>query len=338
MNRRDFLAQTGAATALLATGEPAGLPTAAAAPAEQRDAALIAITLDLEMSRNFPTWETTHWDYEKGNLDAATKAYAVEAAQRVKARGGVIHFFCVGRVLEQEKVDWLKELAADGHKIGNHTYDHVYVLAQQPEEVQFRFQRAPWLMRGKSPAEVIADNIRMTTEALKQRTGIEASGFRTPGGFAAGLEGRADVQKMLLDQGFTWVSSKYPAHANSRAGERPTAAVFDDIVARQTAAQPFVYPSGLTEIPMSPISDIGAFRGGRWPLADFLEAIRRGVDWAIAHRAVFDFLGHPSCLLATDPKFQAIELICDLVQAAGKKARLVDLETIARSVQPPVKP
>src|SRR5256885_349624 len=82
--------------------------------------ALIAITLDLEMSRNFPTWDTTHWDYEKGNLDADTKAYAVEAAHRVKDKGGVIHYFCVGRVLEQENVDWLKELVADGHKVGNH--------------------------------------------------------------------------------------------------------------------------------------------------------------------------------------------------------------------------
>ena len=53
------------------------------------------------MSRNFPTWEQTHWEYEKGNLNDATKKYAVEAARRVKARGGVIHFFLVGRVLEQ---------------------------------------------------------------------------------------------------------------------------------------------------------------------------------------------------------------------------------------------
>jgi peptidoglycan/xylan/chitin deacetylase (PgdA/CDA1 family) len=297
-----------------------------------RDKAAIAITFDLEMSRNFPTWETTHWDYEKGNLDADTKAYAVEAAKRVKERGGIMHFFCVGRVLEQENVDWLKGLAADGHKVGNHTYDHVFVLAKKPEEIQFRFARAPWLMRGKSPAEVIADNIRMTTEALKTRVGIETAGFRTPGGFAAGLEGREDVQKMLLDQGFTWVSSKYPAHANSKPGERPTKEIFDDIVRAQSEAQPFVYPTGLVELPMNPISDIGAFRGGRWPLDDFLKAIRLGVEWAIEHRAVYDFLAHPSCLVATDPKFQAVELICDLVRAAGNRAQIVDLGTIAMGI------
>lgn len=292
--------------------------------------ALVAVTLDLEMSRNFPTWETTHWDYEKGNLDAATKEYTVEACRRVKERGGVIHSFCVGRVLEQENVEWLKGIAAAGHPVGNHTYDHVNVLAMKPEQVQFRFARSPWLMRGKPPAEVIAENIRVTSEALATRAEIKVAGFRTPGGFANGLAEREDVQKMLLDLGFTWISSKYPAHANSKPGERPTAAVFDDIVRAQGAAQPFVYPSGLVEIPMSPISDIGAFRNGRWPLEDFLEAIRRGVNWAIENRAVYDFLAHPSCLVAMDPKFRAIELICDLVRAAGDRAAIVDLGTIAR--------
>jgi len=72
-------------------------------------------------------WEETHWDYEKGNLDEATKRYASGAAARVKAHGSAMHFFVVGRVLEQENIDWLKQLAADGHQLGNHTYDHVNI-------------------------------------------------------------------------------------------------------------------------------------------------------------------------------------------------------------------
>jgi Polysaccharide deacetylase len=93
------------------------------------DKAQIAITLDLEMARNFPRWEDTHWDYEKGNLNQAAKDYAVNACHRVKQRGGVIHTFCVGQVLEQPNVDWLKAIADEGHPVGNHTYDHVFLLA-----------------------------------------------------------------------------------------------------------------------------------------------------------------------------------------------------------------
>lgn len=325
MNRRTFL--VGASAGLL--GGLAGRSVAAAPPARK---ALVAITLDLEMSRNFPTWDDTHWDYEKGNLDEPTKRYAVEACRRVRANGGVIHCFAVGRVFEQASMDWLKEIAAAGHPVGNHTYDHVYLLAARPEELQFRFRRAPWLIEGRSVPAILRENIRMTSIALQQRVGVAARGFRTPGGFAQGLAGRPDLQKLLLDLGFSWVSSKYPAHPLSKPGEAPGPAVFDGIVKAQPAAQPFVYPTGLVEVPMSPISDIGAFRGGRWKLESFLEAIRRGVGWAIEQRAVFDFLAHPSCLVATDPDFKAIDLICDLVQQAGEAAQLVDLDTIARTV------
>jgi hypothetical protein len=305
-------------------------PTLDARRHAEADKALIAVTLDLEMSRNFPTWETTHWDYEKGNLNDETKKYTVEACKRVKAAGGLLHCFVVGRVFEQEKVDWLKDIVKAGHPIGNHTYDHVNVTATKAQDIQFRFQRAPWLIEGKEPKDVIRDNIRLTTAALKERIGVDPAGFRTPGGFATGLAERADVQLMLADLGFTWVSSKYPAHPMGDARIEPTQEVLDGIVKAQAAAQPFVYPKGLIEVPMSPISDIGAFRNGRWKLEWFLKAIRLGVEWAIDNKAVFDFLGHPSCLYVTDPEFKTIDLMCDLVKKAADRAALVDLGTIAQ--------
>ncbi|WP_339909971.1 polysaccharide deacetylase family protein [Symmachiella dynata] len=303
--------------------------------ADQPKKARVAITLDLEMSRNFPEWDDTQWDYEKGNLDAASKKYAVDAGRRVKARGGQIHYFCVGRVLEQPDISWLQELAKEGHPIGNHTYDHVYLLAKNPQEIQYRFQRCPWLIEGRTTKEVINENIRLATLALEDRAGIKNRGFRTPGGFSTGLSGREDLQQMLLDAGFTWVSSKYPSHDNTKPMEQPTDEVYDSIVNAQAAAQPFVYPTGLVEIPMSPISDIGAFRGGRWKLSWFLEAVRRSVAWTIENKAVFDFLAHPSCLGVIDPKFETIDLICDMVEQAGDDAQLVNLDQIAsgRAIQ-----
>lgn len=298
--------------------------------------AMIAITLDLEMSRNFPAWNDTHWDYEKGNLNSAAKQYTLDACHRVKERGGTIHTFVVGQVLEHASVDWLKAIADEGHPIGNHTYDHVNVLAKSLEEVQFRFKRAPWLVAGRSVAEVLRENIRLTSAALKQRVGIEVNGFRTPGGFAEGLTGREDVQQMLLDLGFNWISCKYPAHAGIEdlhgTDRSPSLAAIQNIVAAQSAAQPFRYPSGLVDIPMSPISDIGAFRNGRWQLKHFLDATRVAIDWCIQHRAVFDFLAHPSCLGVVDPEFRTIDLICDMVERAGDAARLVSLDKIAESV------
>ena len=307
--------------------------TLLSAPANSRKAQ-IAITLDLEMVRNFPKWEDTHWDYEKGNLNQAAKDYTVQACQRVRNRGGVIHTFVVGQVLEQPNIDWLKEIARDGHPIGNHTYDHVYLLAKSPDEIQFRFRRAPWLIQGRSVADVLRENIRMTNVALKERVGVDVNGFRTPGGFADGLAGREDLQRMLLDLGFTWASCKYPAHAGIEdlhgTERQPSKLALEAILAAQAEAQPFVYPSGLIEVPMSPISDIGAFRNGRWQLPDFLDAIRTAVESVIARGAAFDFLAHPSCLGVVDPQFKAIDLICDLVEQSRGAAEIVSLDVLAK--------
>jgi peptidoglycan/xylan/chitin deacetylase (PgdA/CDA1 family) len=296
--------------------------------------ARIAITLDLEMSAQYPKREITEWNYEKGNLDEATKQYSVAAAKLAKEQGGVIHFFCVGRVLEHPSVEWLQQIAAEGHPIGNHTYDHVNVKATKPEETQFRFQRAPWLVEGLTAREIIDRNIRLTTKSLKARAGIEANGFRTPGGFHNGLSDKPEVQQMLLEQGFTWVSSKYPSHLYGKVGEIPTAEVLESIVKAQVDAQPFVYPSGLIEVPMSPISDVGAFRSTRWSLDSYLQAIRLAIEWAIENRAVFDLLVHPSCLVVEDPEFKIIRLICGLVRAAGDRAEIVTLDRIAADRKP----
>jgi hypothetical protein len=166
--------------------------------------------------------------------------------------------------------------------------------------------------------------------------GIEPAGFRTPGGFADGLAGREDLQNMLRNAGFTWVSSKYPAHAGIEdlhgTGRSVSAEALDAILASQSAAQPFRYPTGLIEVPMSPPSDIVAFRGGRWSLDQFLNVIARVLDHVIERGLAYDFLAHPSCLGVVDPELKSVRLICRKVHEAGDRAKLVALDAIAGKV------
>ena len=327
LHRRQLL-QGLAASTIAAVGTDC---VGAAAP---RPRAQIAITLDLEMSRKYPTRDMMEWDFQKGNLNEPTKNYSLAAARLTRDMGGLIHFFCVGRVLEQANIDWLKQIAEMGHPVGNHTYDHVNVWSTKPEQTQFRFQRSPWLIRGRTVSEIIRENIRITTLAMKQRAGIDADGFRTPGGSRLALDGREDIQQLLLDEHFTWVSSKYPPHKSSKAGEEPAEEIFESIVNALPQAQPYVYPTGLIEVPMSPISDVGAFRTSRWKLAHFLKSIRQCVKWAIDNRGVFDLLCHPSIMYVEDPNFETFKLICDLVKQAGDKAEIVGLSTIAKHPAP----
>ncbi len=323
-SRRQWLAGS------LATGVAAsGVLETCYAQASEKKVARIAITLDLEMSRNFPTWETTHWDYEKGNLDEPTKRYASEAAKRVRERGGVVHFFVVGQVFEQANVDWLRDITEAGHPIGNHTYDHINVLANRREDLQFRFQRAPWLLPDHPVIDLIRENIERTTRAMQSRLGIQPQGFRTPGGFHDGLRNHPEVRSLLKELGYRWASSLYPAHPNTDPHQEPSDSILDAIASAQQASQPFTYPDGLMEIPMSPISDIGGFRTGRWKLEWFLRSVERSVRWAIEHGATFDFLAHPSCLGVMDPEFKTLDLICRLVEESSGRAELTDLTAIA---------
>jgi len=291
--------------------------------------ARIAITLDLEMARHFPTWEQTNWDYEKGNLNDETKEYAVAAARRVKRHGGRIHFFVVGRVFEQESMGWLQEILREGHPVGNHTYNHVNLTASEPTKLQYLFTRAPWLVCGRTVEQVVMDEISMTTVAMKTRLGVKPAGFRAPYGFDDGLLAYPAVQRLVLSQGFTWVSSKYVSHPTGNPGEEPSSDLYQTILRLQDRSQPFVYPSGLVEVPMCPISDVNAFRGGHWKLEYFLKATRLAVERAIARRTAFVFLAHPAILYVKDPRFEVVELMCALVGDAGPSATLADLGTIA---------
>lgn len=324
--RRRFLRESALA---LGGGAAAWLAYRSPARASAGRRAAIAITLDLEMSRGYPTPDATEWDYQKGNLDEQTKQYALKAADVARKHGGIVHFFCVGSVLEQPDVSWLRTLADAGHPIGNHTYDHVNIAAPTAASAQYRFQRAPWLVGDQTAPELVRENIRLAHAALKERCGIEARGFRTPGGFPDGLRARPDLQELIRSLGYTWVSSKYPPLLTMMPGAQPTAQMLEEIVAKQAESQPFVYPNGLVEIPMSPISDVNAFRTNRWQLAWFLDAIRASLAWAIDTGGVFDFLGHPSCLAIEDPDCRAVELICEAAREAGPRAALVDLDAIA---------
>lgn len=326
MNRRLLMLSAAAASCLPKVRRANGQ-----SPVVKASKAQVAISLDLEMSREFPTRDQMHWDFEKGNLDGPTKAYSVEAARRVKAQGGRIHFFALGRTMEQADVSWLQEIVDQGHLVGNHTYDHVNLLAARAEDLQFRFSRAPWLLEGRSVADELRRNIALAEKAFATRlTGRDLrGGFRTPGGFHSGLHGREDLQRMLLDLGYSYVSSVYPPHEYTKPDERPTEAVFRSIEDAQAKAQPSVYPTGLVEVPMSPISDVGALRTGRWPLADFKEATRRGLMRVIETGGVYDFLAHPSCLGVVDPNFETIDLILKTVAANAHRAEIVTLDRIA---------
>ena len=187
------------------------------------------------------------------------------------------------------------------------------------EDIQFRFKRSPWLIEGRTPREVIAANIGLAETAFRS----SGSASRRPdsgrrAGSTTGWPTDPTSRRCSGRRAIPGSAASTRAHPIvGTSGKAPDEKVLAGIIAAQRLAQPFAYPSGLVEVPMSPISDVTAFRSGRWPLEAFLQAIEAGVNWAIEHRAVFCFLAHPSCLGVVDPSFRTIDMICDRV-ACGR--------------------
>lgn len=169
----------------------------------------LSLTFDIEQCTNFPYW-TCVWDHLKGAVDAATKRYVGKLADVADEAGVKFQWFVLGSSLEDEDVDYLQRLVADGHAIGNHTYRHVNVKAQTIEQLQITYRNDPSLAAGfDSPLDVMRHEIRQTNSVMRERLGVTPRGFRTPGGSSTGLRDVPEVQDLLRGEGFAYASAHY---------------------------------------------------------------------------------------------------------------------------------
>lgn len=127
-------------------------------------------------------WETFESRVEK----------SVDELLGLMARHGAIGtFFTVGWVAERHPA-MLRRIAAAGHELASHTYDHVRITHQTPEA--FR------------------DSVRRTKRIIEDITGQPVTGFRAPSfSIVRGTEWALDV---LLEEGHSYDSSLFPVSRN----------------------------------------------------------------------------------------------------------------------------
>jgi len=101
--------------------------------------------------------------------------------------GGKATLFVVGRDVHDDAARELRELAAEGFEIGNHTMAHDYALSRRPA------------------AEIRAD-LRRAQQAIAEATGILPTGFRAPGYHLS-----AALMDALETVGFAYDSSVLPS-------------------------------------------------------------------------------------------------------------------------------
>lgn len=301
----------------------------------------VQLSFDLEMVTNFPYW-SNDWNSSKGAIDQATKKYVEQINAKCEKYGAKAHYFLVGSLFEDPDIDYLKKTVAAGHAVGNHTYTHTGIKAQEVAQLSGIYSDFPWCAAGRSAQEIVRQEIQMTTGAIKSCLGTNPKGFRSPGGFVNGLQDVENVQQMLQHEGFWWVSthyndglisSRYKLATFEAVNKLDVHTLIEAFNRSEHILQPYRYKSGLLEIPLAGITDVVAWRGYGSNLGDWLSMLSAGVDYAHKHGLIFTLTTHPAVLAAIDPCCQSIEVI--LTKAIGKEEGvwLPDMEEVAQYLE-----
>lgn len=136
------------------------------------------------------------WSYMKTHGDPGWQGFpsyldqvVPRILERLRQRELTATFFIVGQdaALERNR-DALAAIAADGHEIGNHSFNH-----------------EPWLHL-YSPDQIDRELAR-TEEAIEQATGRRPKGFRGPG-----FSLSADVLRCLARRGYAYDATTLPSY------------------------------------------------------------------------------------------------------------------------------
>jgi peptidoglycan-N-acetylglucosamine deacetylase len=161
----------------------------------------ITFTFDLEDHRPGPTWEARYPRFARKALDFLDE------------RGIRATVFVVGRIAERSP-DLVQEVAARGHEVGLHNYEH-------------------WALFS-CPPDTFAREVGDARARLQDLTGQEVLGFRAPAGTLVPRSYWAT--EALAEAGFGYSASVLPAQTYGVGfpGAPP---------------EPFRWPSGLVEAP-----------------------------------------------------------------------------------------
>jgi len=295
---------------------------------------LAALSIDLDELRFYAAIHGLGAD--SGVVDGAVYRLAVPRLRRLLDELQIrATFFVVGADIARES-STLAQLVADGHELGNHSFDHHYDLTRRP-----RLE--------------IHEQIATTGAALEAVSGARPVGFRAPG-----YRVTDELFDVLLAQGYRYDSSVFPsppyflakaaAIGAHRLFGRVSRSVQDDPRLLLAPADPYRVGNpywrrgrGLLELP------IGVTRGIRAPYIGTSLALAGRplgllLTWAITRRPLvnlelhgIDFLDRrdaglgplasmqPDLRVARPRKERALRSAVDRLQRAGYRfVRLIE--------------
>jgi len=123
-----------------------------------------------------------------GHLNEDVTNYIKMLVRVAESYSAKLQFFLQGNTFEDPAELWI-EIAERGHAIDQHTYSHISLPG--------------------APLEKIESEVVRTKGLIEDKLKTVSIGLRGPGGYKVGLQGRGDIQKVLLKAGIKWASTQY---------------------------------------------------------------------------------------------------------------------------------
>jgi len=181
----------------------------------------IALSYDLEMCAGYQPDLINH-----GRLMPELQEYTLDLCAVAEEFDVKLHFFYVANGFDQT-IDLLREILRRGHTLDSHTYTHLPLITDDVQRLD--------------------DELALTNRLFEERLGYGSTVLRGPGGYPAGLDDRVPNQEVILKNGFRWVSCKADRNIVKNGNRYLVEAARRDV--------PYVYPTGLVEIPIQGAMD-----------------------------------------------------------------------------------
>lgn len=183
----------------------------------------VSFTYDLEMCMGY-----SPVGINNGRIIEPVQQYSIDLCKIANEYSAKLHFFYVCNGFETMKYQYLKDILDLGHDIDSHTYDHQPVATCAPE--------------------VLDEQLRKANEALLKYLGISPIILRGPVGYKDGMKDICHENRMvILNNGFQYITGEIRTDELTTPREKWNSLLID--------AQPYQYPEGLVEIPITGWTD-----------------------------------------------------------------------------------
>ncbi|RJS85711.1 hypothetical protein CW702_00800 [Candidatus Bathyarchaeota archaeon] len=279
----------------------------------------VVITYDTDMAGGYSPTGVCH-----GRTAPFLMDYIYRLCEVAEDFGIKLQFFQIANGLELESVvSHVKSLLKRGHAVDCHTYNHVNLAYASSKE--------------------LSEDLKRANELFERKLGFKSRILRGPGGYRH-LDLKVENQKVILENGFTLVSGEFDYDLLKHKDWRYMASA-------PSRNLPFIYPSGLIEVPIQGWTDRAWFdsyrivnprayrdwrlryghkpvpEGWRCPwtdrgaLSDWIKVNVDCLNYAYEHRLVWVLCWHPYSHYLHDPDNKVLPTF--LEEASRKEGKIL---------------